>query len=268
MSKELDELDEEKLLLSSSGHQLTESTPELHLAARRGDMERVKFLMDSEHQNPLQKDKYGDTALHAAAWGASLDILKYFIDERNCNPACLGQYGRTPLHVAAKHAHLDVVKYLVTEQQVDPLCQDEDRWTPLHLSCGRGGLNIVKFLTEEIEKYKPMKDLMPSLTTKNKTTPLHLAELHGHLDFFRDPSGTTPIHCAAQYGHLEILKFFITDVKCSPNIPGQFRRHPLHYAAEGGHLHIMRYLIDEQGCDPSCLTTKVHHFTKLHTTDI
>ena len=92
-----------------------------------------------------------------------MDVLKYFIDERNCNPACLDQYGRTPLHVAAEYAHFDVVKYLVTEQQVEPLCEDERGWTPLHMCCMKGGLSIVKFLTEEIEKYKPMKDLMPSL---------------------------------------------------------------------------------------------------------
>ena len=74
---------------------------------------RVKFLIDNEHQNPLQKDKYENTALHAAAKGGSLDILKYFIDERNCNPAYLGQHGRTPLHDATEHAHFDVVKYLL-----------------------------------------------------------------------------------------------------------------------------------------------------------
>ena len=58
------ELDEESTLQVSSGRQLTESIPELHLAARRGDLERVKFLIDNEHQTPLQKDKDGNTALH------------------------------------------------------------------------------------------------------------------------------------------------------------------------------------------------------------
>ena len=174
-------------------------------------MERVKFLMDNAHQNPLQKDEYGDTALHTAVEGGSLDVLKYFIDERNCNPACLGWHGRTPLHDATDHSR---------------------GWTPLHISCGRGGLSIVKFLTGEIEKYKPMKDLMPSLTTKEKNTPLHFAALNGHID---------------------IVRFFITDLKCCPNIPGFCGRHPLHDAAEKGHLHIIKYLIDEQACDPLCL---------------
>ena len=53
LSKGLDELDEERTLQSSNGHQLTESTPELHRAARRGDLETVRLLMDKEHQNPL-----------------------------------------------------------------------------------------------------------------------------------------------------------------------------------------------------------------------
>ena len=208
LSEELDELDEESecTLYVSSGHQITGSKPELHLAAKRGDLERLKFLKD----NPLQKDEYGNTAVHAAAQGGSLDVLKYFIDKRNCNPACLGQHGRTPLHVATEHAHLDVVKYLVTEQQVEPLCQDERGWTPLHLSCKSGCLSIVKVLTEEIERYKPMKDLMPSLTTKENTTPLHFA---------------------ANYGHIDIVQFFITDLKCSPNTQGFNSRTALHVAA-------------------------------------
>ena len=68
-----------------------------------------------------------------------------------------------------------------TKQQIEPLCQIEDGVTPLHTSCKSGCLNTFKFLTEEIEKYKPMKDLMPSLTTKNKNTPLHFAALNGHI---------------------------------------------------------------------------------------
>ena len=144
MFNELDELDEEL-----EGSLQISSVQKIHLAARRGDLETVTFLVDREHQNPLQKDQYGNTALHAAAQGGSLDVLKYFINERDCNPACLGYLGGTPLHVANEH---DVIKYLVIEQQVEPLCQDEGRVTLLHLSSERSFLNIghlgnVKFLT-------------------------------------------------------------------------------------------------------------------------
>ena len=57
-------------------------TSELHHAARRGDLDTVRFLTEEKHQNPLQKDEKGDTALHTAAEGGSLDVLKYFISEK------------------------------------------------------------------------------------------------------------------------------------------------------------------------------------------
>ena len=61
-------------------------TSELHHAARRGDLDTVRFLTEEKHQNPLQKDEKGDTALHAAAEGGSLDVLKYFISEKKLQP--------------------------------------------------------------------------------------------------------------------------------------------------------------------------------------
>ena len=61
---------------TSSEHHIT---TELHRAARRGDLDTVRFLTEEDQQNPLQKDEKGDTALHAAAEGGSLDMLKYFI---------------------------------------------------------------------------------------------------------------------------------------------------------------------------------------------
>ena len=187
LSEEPDELEEfentHNILIISSGQQITRIIPELHLAAWTGDLETVKLLTDKEHQNPLQKDECGNTALHIAAWGGTLNVLKYFVNEKECNPACPGPSGKTPLHYASQHAHLDVVKYLVTEKQVEPLCEDESRWTPLHVSCVSGCLSIVKFLIEEIQKYTPMKELMPSFTAKkNSSTPLHLAAGYGHID--------------------------------------------------------------------------------------
>ena len=75
---------------------------------------------------------------------------------------------------------------------------------------------------------------------------------------------------SAMYGHLEILKFFITALKCSSNFPAQYCRTPLHSAAEGGHLHIMKYLIDEQDCVTHhvLIETSKHRFIVLHIMDI
>ena len=116
------------------GHQITGSTPELHLAAKSGDLETVRLLTDKEHQNSLQKDKYGDTALHAVAWGGSLDVLKYFIDERNCNPACLGEHSVT--HSYVKWLLYDHI-IMVCSCSYTLIAKKDDKellwWPPLYL---------------------------------------------------------------------------------------------------------------------------------------
>ena len=129
------------------------------------------------------------------------------------------------------------------------MTQDEDAITPLHDSCAGGELRMVIFLTEEIEKYNPpMKDILADL---------------------KDMFGNNPLHYAAKCGHLNIVQFFNSEKKCSPNIPGQYGRTPLHRAAEKGHLHLVKYLIDGQSCDPSCMVeTNLHHVIMLQALDI
>jgi len=61
---------------------------------------------------------------------------------------------------------------------------------------------------------------------------------------------STPLHTAVGHGHLNIVKFFISNHRYDLNIPGECGRALFHYAAECGHLHIAKYLTDEQGYDP------------------
>ena len=93
LSNELDGLDKE-----FEGSPQISSVQNIHPVTRRRDLETVVFLVDKERQNPLQRDKYGNTARHVAAQGGSLDVLKYFINDKHFNPACLGYLGGTPLH--------------------------------------------------------------------------------------------------------------------------------------------------------------------------
>ena len=69
---------------------------ELHLAVLNGQLETVKFLVEKNNCNPMQRDHEGISAVHMAALHGSLQVFKYFITERNCNPACLGPLGLTP----------------------------------------------------------------------------------------------------------------------------------------------------------------------------
>jgi len=69
---------EDTLIKITSRKQKDRNAPKLLLAAKRGDLETVKFLTDKKHQKPLQKDEHGNTALRAPAQGGSLEVLKSF----------------------------------------------------------------------------------------------------------------------------------------------------------------------------------------------
>ena len=227
---------------------------ELCLASYRGDLETVKFLTKEKQLNPLHEDTGGRNAIYHAAKGGQLGVLKYFIEKRGHNPASQCSTGRvagwTPLHVAAQFNHLELVQYLVAEQQVDPMCQANDGSTPLHKACHRDNIDVVIYLAKAMSKYLSLKDVAGC----------------------RGRDGQTPLHSAALFGQLKVVKYFITELNCDPNIvqTGELHGRPtkgggriaLHDAAQKGHLHVVKFLIEDQHCDPShCDYVKV---TPLH----
>ena len=78
-----------------------------------------------------------------------------------------------------------------------------------------GHMNIVKFLT--VEK--------------------HCDPLSRDTHFY-----FSALHCAAIYGHFEIVKFFIEELKCPPDIPGIFNITPLQMAISMNHPDIAQHL--------------------------
>ena len=67
----------------------------------------------------------------------------------------------------------------------------------------------------------------------------------------RNVNNDTALHLAVMKGYLDIVRFFISDLNCDPDLPGgQYGRTPLHAAATFGHLNIVKYLTNKQGCNP------------------
>ena len=59
-----------------------------------------------------------------------------------------------------------------------------------------------------------------------------------------------------------MIKFFISQLNCNPNIAGRWGRSPLHCAAQEGQLDVVKYLIEEEKCPPICCDDK--NVTPLH----
>lgn len=79
------------------------STP-LHCAAWKGHVEAATLLLDAgaDIDAKSQNDHYGDTPLHAAAHGNQRAVVALLL-ERGANPNAINPAGRTPLDETRFH---------------------------------------------------------------------------------------------------------------------------------------------------------------------
>ncbi len=96
------------------------------------------------------------TLLHTAAKHGQLEVTKFLVDEVHYSVEMLDYNSRTPCHVAAEHGHLDIVRFIcnhsgpIIEQNV-PIADKKDahKNTALHLASQAGHMEVVQYLMEE-----------------------------------------------------------------------------------------------------------------------
>jgi len=155
----------------------------LSLAAAKGHLEAVKFLVKEAGADVESKSNEGRTPLSCAAYYGNLEAVKFLVKEAGADVESKDKWGLTPLSPAAAKGRLEVVKFLVTEAGADVDSKDNDGQTPLSWAAMNGRLEVVKFLVKEAR-----------------------ADVES-----KDEGGYTPLSCAAYYGNLEAVKFLVKD---------------------------------------------------------
>ncbi len=146
------------------------SISDLHGAARRGDLEELKRLVEGGH-DVNQRDRWETTPLMFAAQKGHTDCVKFLLQNGahfNMFDAAKigmlewlkrlvdgggdvnqrdGYLKRTPLMWAAGNGHTDCVEYLIQNGAKLDL-KDEDGWTALHYAALGGHLEVMKKLVE------------------------------------------------------------------------------------------------------------------------
>ena len=190
----------------------------MHYASQFGNLDTVKFLMDSYPSMYLCNTSI--SPLTYASEGGSLNVMKYFFEEKKCNPNTVEQInGNTLMHCAAMNGHLDVISYLKNIVPSQYLARNIWNGTPIHFAIEKGHIALLKFFVAEF-KWDPN-----SLEGQN---------------------GFKPIHYAVQNGHLSIVKYLVDEVKCDPDKKSKFDLTPLGCAAFHGNLDIIKYLLERK----------------------
>ena len=145
----------------------------LHHAAKLGNLEKARTLLQSGKYDVNMKARDFDTALHWACGNGHIDMVRMLISEFKADVNIRDSYGDTPLHLAANKGYEDIVLALIHEFSCDVNIRGYLGKTFLSVACSRGHANIVKSTGMHIS---------PLISDDYGNTPLHLASLYGRME--------------------------------------------------------------------------------------
>ena len=118
--------------LKSMGIDASQYTPLLLEAARNGDVERLRLLVDAKaFVNSV--DNEGRTVIYSAAREGHAECVKLLLSAPAVDVNKANQNGWTPLNVAACNGHAECVKLLLSAPGVDVnIAEKSSGYTPLH----------------------------------------------------------------------------------------------------------------------------------------
>ena len=97
----------------------------------RSEMEELSRLIEREEVNVNlvdDEDASKRTALHLAARNGHLEVVKYLLEKGGAEVNEEDNDGWTALHLAARYGHLEVVKYLLEKGGTEVNVEGIDGW--------------------------------------------------------------------------------------------------------------------------------------------
>jgi ankyrin repeat protein len=217
---------------------------EIHDAAAKGDLEKVKALLKDNPKLVSSRDATGETALSWAANQCHKDVVEFLL-AHDAEVRTKNNDGAAPLDGAAVNGCEDVAELLLAKG-ADVNAKDNGGGTPLHTSAFGGHKGFAELLLAHGADVNA-KD-------NDGLTPLHLAARKGHKDVAelllankadvdaREKEGWTPLLVAANAGQKGIVELLLArgaDVNAKHN-DGYT---PLHFAAYNGYRDVAELLL-------------------------
>ena len=135
--------------------------PGLFEAAEKGDVPRVKGLLNASHHPDTHRDSNGNTSVHAASGRGHTECLNLLVDAGGTLIAT-NYYGKSPLHMAVDSHQYDTTKWIIEHpdgSQCLNMGMGPERKTPLKLATENGNKQIITLLREKGASIKTGKHL-------------------------------------------------------------------------------------------------------------
>ena len=232
----------------------------LDYACYGGNLEAVKYLVETKCWDPTQYNKDGNSPLHMACAGGSFDVVQYLVKTcgsslthkneiglnslhwtvlctsqstatlqyciaNGLNPLEKSESSQTAFHIACLGVKIEMIKCLINANSAGLRIKDKFGMTPFLYGCKNGLIDVVKCLLEDYQN-----DFNPSAQNAYGVNAIHFACMNDHLNIVQlCASGRTTIHMMEQR-----------------DFDGNT---PLMYAATYGHTEILRNLILKEKCN-------------------
>ncbi|KAI3705376.1 hypothetical protein L1987_75613 [Smallanthus sonchifolius] len=143
-----------------------------HIAAKQGNLEVLKVLMEVHSEFLMTFDQNNTTALHTASEQGHLEVVNYLLDKNSSMANIARSNLKTALHSCARKGHLEVVKAL--SQKVPGIVARADKkgQTALHMAVKGQNVEVVNALIEADNGLINMVD-------KKDNTALHITVRKG-----------------------------------------------------------------------------------------
>ncbi|CAL9777994.1 unnamed protein product [Musa acuminata subsp. burmannicoides] len=187
----------------------------LHIAAKQGDEDVVKELLNALPELSLTVDFSNTTALHTAATQGRIEVVNLLLEADKSLALIAKSNGKTALHSAARNGHLEVVKALLRKEPGIATRTDKKGQTALHMAAKGTSLELV----EELLEHEPY--LISSVDTKGNTA-LHIAARKGRAQIIKrlleikeletkaiNKSGETALDIAEKMGNSGIISILL-----------------------------------------------------------
>ncbi|MDD2702637.1 MAG: ankyrin repeat domain-containing protein [Candidatus Omnitrophica bacterium] len=110
---------------------------EVHEAAKNGELEKLRTLLDGNPKLLYAKDELGKTPLHWATGRGQPEAVKLLLDTYKTDVNVRNNNQGTPLHVAASQAQPECAKILIAHG-ADVNARTKNSSTPLHFAAYKG----------------------------------------------------------------------------------------------------------------------------------
>ncbi|XP_031247560.1 ankyrin repeat-containing protein At5g02620 [Pistacia vera] len=168
--------------LADAGTRARNGFDAFHIAAKQGDLEILKVLLEAHPELAMTVDLSNTTALHTAAMQGHTEVVNFLLDAGSSLATIARSNGKTALHSAARNGHLEVLKALSAADPGIATRTDKKGQTALHMAVKGQNIEVV----EELIKAEPSSVNMV------------------------DTKGNSPLHIATRKGRAEIVKLILT----------------------------------------------------------